>query len=167
MARRATSCNRSRLPLATTFALTLVILLSLQARGAGAIVQPSNHQDYKFDYLRRSPIPDPVGRGIWPPLAKRDNPIPLIVTNNCGDTLWPGIATQGGDGPESGGFELAPGATRSLTVGPTWSGRVWGRTNCTVSNDTATCQTGDCFGKLECEYGVSYTAPLRSCSLSS
>ena len=88
-------------------------------------------------------------------VSKRINPIPLIITNKCPDTIWPGVATQAGEGPECNGFALQPGQTRNLTVGPTWQGRVWGRTNCTVEGDTATCATGDCSNKLDCEFTVS------------
>lgn len=127
------------------------LLLALQVPSTAAVIYPSNHELYKFDYLGRSPGFQDTKRV----LSKRENPIPLIVTNNCGDTIWPGIATQGGEGPESSGFELAPGETSNMTVGSNWIGRVWGRTNCTVSGDTATCVTGDCFGQMECAYSVS------------
>lgn len=95
-------------------------------------------------------------------------PIPLVVTNSCDETIWPGIATQNGIGPGIGGFELPPGATTELHVSPDWQGRVWGRTNCSFNADGsgprkpkgvngkgAACLTGDCTGKLNCEFGVS------------
>jgi hypothetical protein len=140
--------SSSKCPLSLTSALEI----ASQKPSATAVVYSSNHPLYKFDYLHSNP-------GIFDTrrvLSKRENPIPLIVTNKCGDTIWPGIATQGGEGPESSGFELGPGATMNMTVGSTWQGRVWGRTNCTVSGDAATCLTGDCFGKMDCEYGVSH-----------
>lgn len=129
---------------------TALLFLSNLPEAAG-VVYPSNHKLYKFDYLS----PSQAVKGITRPLTKRDNAIPLIVTNNCPDVLWPGIATQAGDAPETHGFELGPETSKHLTVGPTWAGRVWGRTNCTVGGDTATCQTGDCLGKLNCVFGVS------------
>jgi len=132
--------------------LVSVILLLWQAVEVSAIVFPSNHKLYKFDYLGT----DQAVKGITRPLTKRDKPIPLIITNNCPGVLWPGIASQAGDGPDTHGFELGPQQSRHLTVGPTWAGRVWGRTNCTVGGDTATCETGDCLGKLDCVYGVGY-----------
>ncbi|KAK3497646.1 thaumatin family-domain-containing protein [Neurospora hispaniola] len=92
-------------------------------------------------------------------------PIPLVITNSCPDTIWPGIGTQNGIGPEVGGFELTPGETKPLFVSPDWQGRVWGRTNCSFNNDGtgpsnlngvngngAACMTGDCFGRLNCEF---------------
>ncbi|KAI1181249.1 Hsp70-like protein [Nemania sp. FL0916] len=100
----------------------------------------------------------------WP-LTKRDAAVPLIVTNNCQDVLWPGLASQAGEPPESHGFELGPGKSRNLTVGPTWAGRVWARTNCTVGGNTATCQTGDCLGKLDCVYGGDAPATLAEFNL--
>lgn len=81
--------------------------------------------------------------------------IPLVVTNSCEGTIWPGIATQSGKGPGTGGFELESGDTKRLWVSPDWQGRVWGRTNCTVDGDSCACKTGDCFSKLDCEFSVS------------
>ncbi|KAK3310972.1 thaumatin family-domain-containing protein [Chaetomium strumarium] len=91
--------------------------------------------------------------------------IPFTIANSCGETIWPGIATQNGTGPGTGGFELAPGGSRTLFVSPDWAGRVWGRTNCSFNSDDsgagyrsgadgygAACRTGDCFGKLDCEF---------------
>ncbi|KAI1114744.1 thaumatin family protein [Nemania sp. NC0429] len=146
-----------------TIALLLLSGLLLLP-GAAAVVYPSNHGLFKFDYLS-SPGPRAVKKGITRPLTKRDRAIPLIITNNCPDTLWPGIASQAGDAPELHGFELAPGKTRNLTVGPTWAGRVWGRTNCTVGGDSAACQTGDCLGRLNCIYGGSAPATLAEFNL--
>lgn len=131
---------------------TAAILVSLAAH-ADAIVYPSHHELYKFDYPARAH--PPLSERRIKPRADNGGPIPLIVTNNCPDMLWPGVATQHGQGPVTTGFELAPGKTRNLTVGATWQGRVWGRTNCTADGETATCATGDCSGKLECEFSVS------------
>lgn len=143
----------------TIWGIALLLLSKLPE--AVAVVYPSNHELFKFDYLS----PGPAMKGITRPLTKRDKSIPLIVTNNCPDILWPGIATQAGEAPELHGFELGPGQTMSLTVGPTWAGRVWGRTNCTVGGDTATCQTGDCLGKLNCVYGGAAPATLAEFNL--
>lgn len=137
--------------------LSIALLLLSQLPEVAAIVYPSNHRLFKFDYLS----PSRAVKGITQPLTKRDRAIPLIITNNCPNTLWPGIASQAGDAPEVHGFELGSGKTRNLTVGPTWAGRVWGRTNCTVGSDTASCDTGDCMGRLNCIYGVS--VPWLSC----
>lgn len=76
--------------------------------------------------------------------------VPLLITNNCADTIWPGIYTTAGTGPGTGGFELAAGANRSLEVGSDWYGRIWGRTNCTSPSDgVLTCTTGSC-GQMDC-----------------
>lgn len=99
--------------------------------------------------------------------AKRGPPehwegkVPLVVTNKCDTTIWPGIATQSGTGPGTGGFELAPGKNKTLWVAPDWQGRVWGRTNCTVNGESCACKTGDCFSKLDCEFSVSFLLPLQ------
>jgi hypothetical protein len=101
-----------------------------------------------------------------------DTYVPLRVTNNCPETIWPGIGTQAGVGPGTGGFELPVGMTMAFVVGPTWQGRVWGRTNCTFNEDGTApgnmnvtepgwdgggraCMTGDCFGVIDCAFTVS------------
>ncbi|KAI1820476.1 thaumatin family protein [Xylaria intraflava] len=141
--------------------LGAALLLLSQMPEAAATVYPTKHKLFKFDRLS----PSQVIKGIKRPLAKRDQVVPLIITNSCPDVLWPGIATQAGEPPQIHGFELRPGKTMNLTVGSTWSGRVWGRTNCTVGGDTATCQTGDCMGKLNCLYGGDPPATLAEFNL--
>ena len=85
---------------------------------------------------------------------------PLVVTNYCADTIYPGIATQSGTGPGSSGFELTSGSTRSQTVSKNWQGRIWGRTNCTFNSQGRSngggpaCQTGDCNGVIPCQAAV-------------
>ncbi|KAG9243728.1 thaumatin family protein, partial [Calycina marina] len=99
----------------------------------------------------------------WGPVRKRDGGAPLIVTNLCQQSVWPGIGTQAGTGAGTGGFELKSGGTRKMTVSNDWQGRVWGRTNCSFNalgtgasnlngNNGAgrACQTGDCGGVLSC-----------------
>jgi len=96
-------------------------------------------------------------------------PIPLVVTNNCDETIWPGLATQNGLGPTVGGFELAPGKSKKLYVSADWQGRVWGRTNCSFNDDGSgprvkggldgngkACLTGDCNGRVDCRGPVSF-----------
>ncbi|KAH9889179.1 thaumatin family protein [Xylariomycetidae sp. FL2044] len=161
MHRRSPPDGQRRRSTSPGLLLNTFLLLSSYVSQVNAVVYPSSHKLYKPDYLGYNK----QLRGISAPLTKRDNPIPLVVTNNCPDTLWPGIATQHGDGPESSGFELDPGASRNLTVGATWQGRVWGRTNCTVGDGTATCTTGDCFGKLECEYSGAVPVTLAEFNL--
>lgn len=89
-----------------------------------------------------------------PPEDWDEDKRPLKITNRCGDTIWPGILTQHGTGPGTGGFELASRNSMTLWVGPTWQGRIWGRTNCTVNGNSASCRTGDCFSRLSCEFTV-------------
>lgn len=93
------------------------------------------------------------------------NTIPLIIRNACPETIWPGIGTQNGKGPGTGGFELKPRTRMHMAVSPDWQGRVWGRTNCSfndegtgpsnlngVNGNGAACLTGDCFGRLDCQF---------------
>jgi hypothetical protein len=96
-------------------------------------------------------------------LAVRQNSAvntPLVVTNNCPDTIYPGIATQHGIAPGQTGFELTPGATVSQTVSEDWQGRIWGRTNCSFNAQGRSngggpaCTTGDCNGVIPCQAAV-------------
>lgn len=113
-------------------------------------------------YFARNPNPKPRP-ARWGPPEKRDGSIPLVISNNCDDTVWPGIGTQAGTGGGTGGFELSAGSSKSLTVSPDWQGRVWGRTNCSFNaagtgasnlngnnGGGAACSTGDCGGVLDC-----------------
>jgi hypothetical protein len=64
---------------------------------------------------------------------------------------------------------LEAGSYREMYVSPDWQGRVWGRTNCSFNDDGsgpsnlngvngngAACTTGDCFGRLDCEFTVRF-----------
>lgn len=86
--------------------------------------------------------------------------VSLIITNQCSDTIWPGVGTQAGDLPGIVGFELASGDSKNISVATNWNGRVWGRTNCTFdSNGGGSCLTGDCGGNLTCTGTVSDLSP--------
>ncbi|CAD0082133.1 unnamed protein product, partial [Aureobasidium vineae] len=91
---------------------------------------------------------------------------PLVVTNNCPDTIFPGIATQHGTAPGQTGFELTPGATLSQIVSEDWQGRIWGRTNCSFNAQGRSngggpaCTTGDCNGVIPCQAAVSFLPRL-------
>ncbi|KAL8860757.1 MAG: hypothetical protein Q9178_002787 [Gyalolechia marmorata] len=96
------------------------------------------------------------------PLAwvnRRADNRPLVISNKCPDTIYPGIGTQAGTAPSTQGFRLAPGESRDLTVSADWQGRVWGRTNCSFnaagtaplsSGTGVACSTGDCGGTINC-----------------
>jgi hypothetical protein len=89
--------------------------------------------------------------------AGKKTAVPLLVTNKCRDTIWPGLFTSNGTGPESLGFELTTESTRNLSVLSDWNGRIWGRTNCTFDDKgLGSCGTGNCGGKLECSITVSF-----------
>lgn len=103
-------------------------------------------------------------------VSKRNSDVPLRVTNNCNEDIYPGIGTQAGIGPDSTGFLLRPGASNAQTVSADWNGRVWARTNCSFNaqgtgrgasgtgfNQSAgpACTTGDCGGKVACGSTVS------------
>ena len=101
-------------------------------------------------------------------VARRDESKPLAIQNQCKETIYPGIATQAGHPPSTGGFRLDPGDGRNLTVGADWQGRVWGRTNCSFNEDGtgpnnarggSACTTGDCNGIVDCKFSVSVIFP--------
>ncbi|KAI9091953.1 hypothetical protein K1719_027888 [Acacia pycnantha] len=78
----------------------------------------------------------------------------FTIVNNCNYTIWPAIVSHGGVSYISPtGFCLAKGDSRTISVPTSWSGSLWGRTNCaTDSSGTFSCRTGDCgSGKLDCE----------------
>ena len=104
--------------------------------------------------------PDP-GAESNPILGTRQNGggVPLIVRNGCGETIYPAIITQSGNGPGTGGFQLNPGDSRTLSVDKAWQGRVWGRTNCSFNGGGGgsggpACSTGDCGSTLSCQGAV-------------
>jgi len=120
-----------------------------------AVVSSGLH-DAKLVYVRSS-LPTIETR-------QEQNEIPLMVTNNCADDIYPGITTQSGTGPSQTGFQLSSGSTNNLTVSPDWQGRIWGRTNCSFNSDGTgpsnnspgkACGTGDCNGILNCQVTVS------------
>nr|CAB3485752.1 unnamed protein product [Digitaria exilis] len=78
----------------------------------------------------------------------------LTITNHCGHTVWPGILSSSGSPQlETTGFALEPRQSRSLPAPHGWSGRLWGRTHCTVDDSSGkfSCVTGNCgSGQLDC-----------------
>ena len=102
-----------------------------------------------------------------PPLAyvsRRAETVPLVIKSLCSETIYPGILTQTGTPPSSGGFELQTGQQKNFTVGADWQGRVWGRTNCSFNSQGTgpgnaggnngggrACGTGDCGGIVNCK----------------
>lgn len=129
-------------------AITFVSLLPGAQSGSIPVVK----RNWQAEFLQYSKLKVPAKRG---PPAEKEGRIPLVITNKCDTTIWPGLATQAGTGPGTGGFELEPGKNRTLWVGSDWQGRIWGRTNCTVNGNSCACKTGDCFSKLDCEFSVS------------
>ncbi|KAI5603101.1 hypothetical protein BDE02_01G196900 [Populus trichocarpa] len=79
--------------------------------------------------------------------------VTFVVKNNCPYTVWPGTLTAAGRPPiSSTGLTLATGASSSLSVPATWSGRLWARTQCsTDASGKFVCATADCAsGVIEC-----------------
>ncbi|XLU82982.1 hypothetical protein S245_006402 [Arachis hypogaea] len=76
----------------------------------------------------------------------------VTFKNKCQYTVWPGTLTGSQKAQLSQtGFTLAPGATNSLNLPSSWSGRFWGRTGCSNNGGRFTCATGDCgTGQVAC-----------------
>ena len=100
-------------------------------------------------------------------VSRRAETVPLVVKSLCSETIYPGVVTQAGKPPSSGGFELETGQQMNLTVGADWQGRVWGRTNCSFNSKGtgpanaggnngggSACGTGDCGGVVDCKATV-------------
>ncbi|KAH8169915.1 thaumatin family protein [Sarocladium implicatum] len=133
--------------IATTVCLGSFVSFGSAQLSPGIEPRQEAWQSKFFPKYKRASVPAKRGRASedW------DGRIPLVITNKCDDTIWPGITTQSGTGPGTGGFELVAGNSTRLWVAPDWQGRVWGRTNCTVDGDSCSCTTGDCSHKLDCE----------------
>ncbi|XP_057809434.1 thaumatin-like protein 1b [Salvia miltiorrhiza] len=78
----------------------------------------------------------------------------FTLVNQCPYTVWPGILSGAGTQPLSTtGFALSSGDSLPVSVPPSWSGRIWGRTLCSQDSTTGkfTCATADCgSGAVEC-----------------
>ena len=111
-------------------------------------------------HMKRAPL-------AW--VSPRDSSVPLVVSNLCTETIYPGIVTQAGTPPSTGGFELNTGGSKNLTVSSDWQGRVWGRTNCSfnvqgtgpantggLNGGGQACGTGDCNGIVNCMVTVCF-----------
>uniref|UniRef100_K7K481 Thaumatin-like protein n=1 Tax=Glycine max TaxID=3847 RepID=K7K481_SOYBN len=87
----------------------------------------------------------------------------LTITNKCSYTVWPAILSATGSSPLStSGFVLQPGDFKIVPVPPAWSGRLWGRTLCSldITSTKFSCVTGDCGSTtIEC-VGGNATPPV-------
>lgn len=76
------------------------------------------------------------------------------IVNKCRRTIWPGILTGANRTPLTPtGFILKSGKSITLSVPSSWSGRIWGRTDCSTDPSTGkfSCLTADCgSGRVEC-----------------
>ncbi|KAL7090277.1 hypothetical protein ACP275_12G030700 [Erythranthe tilingii] len=79
----------------------------------------------------------------------------FTLVNNCSETIWPAIRSSvGSPNLESTGFELPIGTSRAVDAPTRWTGRFWGRTNCTFNDSgNATCSTDYAVATLA-EFGV-------------
>ncbi|GLJ40596.1 hypothetical protein SUGI_0838030 [Cryptomeria japonica] len=77
----------------------------------------------------------------------------FTLVNECKHIIWPGI--QPGAGHlllERGGTCLEPQTAKSFEAPVGWSGRIWGRSNCSFdeAGNNGGCTTGDCGGSFFC-----------------
>ncbi|GAB2260087.1 hypothetical protein Droror1_Dr00010942 [Drosera rotundifolia] len=71
----------------------------------------------------------------------------FTLVNQCNYTVWPGVLTGAGIAQLAAtGFVLSSGNTTVFTAPSSWSGRIWGRTLCSVNATTNafSCLTADC-----------------------
>ncbi|KAF7134559.1 hypothetical protein RHSIM_Rhsim08G0032900 [Rhododendron simsii] len=78
----------------------------------------------------------------------------FTITNLCSYPIWPGLLSGAGT-PQlpTTGFALNSGASTTIPIPTSWSGRIWGRTLCSTDPTTGkfTCLTADCgSGTIEC-----------------
>ncbi|KAI6177531.1 Thaumatin-like protein [Aphelenchoides bicaudatus] len=80
-------------------------------------------------------------------VANADTTITLV--NKCPHPIWP--ALWGNPQPSTKGFKLDAGKSIPIRIPTHWdAGRIWARTECTGSDGSLTCKTGDCGNKLQC-----------------
>ncbi|KAL6844239.1 hypothetical protein ACP4OV_025912 [Aristida adscensionis] len=73
----------------------------------------------------------------------------FTIVNECKTTIWPGASP--GDSFGGGGFALRPGQSMVFNAPVGWSGRIWGRTDCTFdAGGNGSCSTGACGTALKC-----------------
>jgi chitodextrinase len=84
-----------------------------------------------------------------PAKARTAANVSFTFVNNMTQTVW--VGALGNSIPNGGGWAMAPGATTTISVPGTWSGRFWGRTGCSFNaSGVGNCETGDCGGHLAC-----------------
>ncbi|GKT96459.1 thaumatin family protein [Colletotrichum tofieldiae] len=132
----------------------VALALASQLATTNAIVFPSHHPNYKTDYLQLNKRYNPARRG---PPEDWNGRIPLKITNSCPRRSGPASRRSMASvpGPEA---SSSPQVTVEIC-------RAWGRTNCTVNGESAGCTTGDCFGKLDCEFSGAVPATLAEFNL--
>ncbi|CAA6666698.1 unnamed protein product [Spirodela intermedia] len=94
----------------------------------------------------------------------------FTFTNNCEQTVWPGLLSGAGSAPlPTTGFSLNTGESKSLPAPAGWSGRFWARTLCAADPTSGkfSCGTADCgTGTVECSgSGASPPATLAEFTL--
>ncbi|CAM0144880.1 unnamed protein product [Urochloa decumbens] len=73
----------------------------------------------------------------------------FTIINQCKTVIWPAVTP--GESFGGGGFPLRPGQSMVFTAPVGWSGRIWGRTDCSFdASGNGSCSTGSCGTLLRC-----------------
>lgn len=114
-------------------------------------------QQFTFSAVTHEPVA-PVTTAPSAPSASSTPSVPstpnggrlYTMVNQCSQTVW--VATQQNGGKPAlspSGFALKSGQSQSVSAPAQWGGRIWGRTGCTGSGNTANCESGDTGGLLD------------------
>ncbi|KAL8239623.1 hypothetical protein R6Q59_016190 [Mikania micrantha] len=88
----------------------------------------------------------------------------FIIINGCEETVWPAITPSSTFG--GGGYALRTNESRVHMAPVGWSGRIWGRTNCSFdTNGNGTCLTGGCGSSLRCSGSSNTSSTLAEFTL--
>lgn len=91
-----------------------------------------------------------------PLLGDAGDPRSFTVTNHCSQTIWaaalPATTFPGGV------VEMAPGYSFQVGVDNGWSGRIWGKVECSTTNGKLAC-AGDPFPSSLAEFTLTKTLP--------
>ncbi|KNA09454.1 hypothetical protein SOVF_153320, partial [Spinacia oleracea] len=90
----------------------------------------------------------------------------LTIENNCNYTVWPVIRNRNTAARTNtnvtDGFFLLGGDSKVINVNSSWTGQLWGRTQCSTNSLTKnfSCLTGDCgTGNINCR-DMPYIPPV-------
>ena len=90
----------------------------------------------------------------------------FTIINQCKTVIWPAVTP--GESFGGGGFALRPRQSMVFTAPVGWSGRIWGRTDCSFdASGNGSCATGSCGSSLRCGASGAPPASLAEFTLAS